>query len=216
MVDIEKIEKRTIRSFYDDGLFEIALGLVFLLLGGYFFAQAVLPEGSFLGSLMSALFVVVIFAGVFLVGRVLRFLKGRITYPRTGYVAFKKRPVSPRRRAAAAIAGAVIGISLATLYTLAPPVRTLLPALNGLLLALVVFLVASRVGLVRFYVLAALAAVIGCGVTAAGLGDLKGASVVYGLFGAAVMVSGLSALIVYLNRSPRPDAAPAEEGSDAL
>ncbi len=34
MVDIEKIEKRTVQSFYDDGLIEIAIGLIFLLLGG--------------------------------------------------------------------------------------------------------------------------------------------------------------------------------------
>jgi hypothetical protein len=216
MVDIEKIEKRTIRSFYDDGLFEIALGLVFLLLGGYFFAQAVLPAGSFLGSLMSALFVVVILAGGFLVSRVLRFLKRRITYPRTGYIALKKPPVSPKRKAAAALAGAVIGMSLATLYALAPPIRVLLPALNGLLLALVVFLVAAKVGLVRFYILAAAAAAIGCAVTAAGLGDIKGVSVAYGVFGAAVMVSGLSALILYLNRSPRPGTEPAGEGPDAV
>ncbi|MCK7541219.1 MAG: hypothetical protein MZV63_65195 [Marinilabiliales bacterium] len=43
MVDIEKIEKRTVRSFYEDGLFEIALGLVFLLLGGCFFAPGRRP-----------------------------------------------------------------------------------------------------------------------------------------------------------------------------
>jgi hypothetical protein len=216
MVDIEKIEKRTIRSFYDDGLFEIAIGLVFLLLGGYFFAQAVLPEGSFLGSLMSALFVVVIFAGGFMVSRILRFLKRRITYPRTGYVALRKKPVSPKRKTAAAVAGAVIGMSLAALYTLAPPVRALLPAVNGLLLALVVFLVASKIGLVRLYILAAAAAVIGCAVTAAGMGDIKGVSITYGVFGAAVIVSGLSALIVYLNRSPRPGEEPTEEGPDAV
>ena len=107
-------------------------------------------------------------------------------------------------------------MSLAALYVLAPPVRALLPAVNGLLLALVVFLIASKVGLVRFYVLAAVAAALGCGVTAAGMGDIKGVSVAYGLFGAAVIVSGLSALIVYLNRSPRPGEEPAEENPDAV
>jgi hypothetical protein len=114
------------------------------------------------------------------------------------------------------VAGAVIGMSLAALYTLAPPVRALLPAVNGLLLALVVFLVASKIGLVRLYILAAAAAVIGCAVTAAGMGDIKGVSITYGVFGAAVIVSGLSALIVYLNRSPRPGEEPTEEGPDAV
>ena len=46
MVDIDKIEKRTVRSFYEDGLTEIAMGLIFLLLGAYFYAEATLAPGS--------------------------------------------------------------------------------------------------------------------------------------------------------------------------
>lgn len=214
MVDIEKIEKRTVRSFYDDGLFEVALGLILLLLGGYFYAQTVLPKDSRLGSILSVLFVLVIVSAGFIVNRILRFLKRAITYPRTGYVAFKKKEPSPKRRAAAAIAGGLIGASLAVLYGLSPSVRVLLPAANGLLFAVAVLLAANKVGVIRFYVLAAASAVIGLAVTAAGIGDIKGVSLYYGLFGLAVILSGLTALIVYLNRSPRP-APEAPEGPDA-
>jgi hypothetical protein len=214
MVDIEKIEKRTVRSFYEDGLFEIALGLVFLLLGGYFFLQAVVPEDSAFGSVLSVLFIFVVFFAVFFVNRLLRFLKRRITYPRTGYVAFKKKEPSPKRRIAAAVTGGLMGASLAALYGLSPSVRTLLPALNGILLAVVGLLIANKIGLLRYYVLAAVSVVIGFAVTAAGIGDTKGISLYYGLFGAAVTVSGLAALFVYLKRSPRP-AAEGPEGPDA-
>ena len=116
MVDIEKIEKRTAQSFYSDGLAEISLGLIFLLLGGYFFAQAVVPEGSALGSALSLLSVLVIVSAGFLVSRILRFLKGRITYPRTGYVAFKKKKPSPKRRAATMIVAGIIGAAMATKF----------------------------------------------------------------------------------------------------
>ena len=82
MVDIEKIEKRTVQSFYDDGLFEIALGFVLLLLGGYFFAQtSVSRRAPPSAPLLSVLFVLVIVSAGFLVNRILRFLKRRITYP---------------------------------------------------------------------------------------------------------------------------------------
>lgn len=211
MVDIEKIEKRTVQSFYDDGLTEISLGLIFLLLGGYFFAQAAAPEGSALSSALSVLFVLVIVSAGFLVSRILRFLKRRITYPRTGYVAFKKKELSPKRRVATMIIGGIIGGSLAALYGLSPSLKTLFPALNGILFAIAVLLFANKVGLIRFYILAAVSAVIGFAVTAAGVGDVKGVSLYYGLFGAAVIISGLASLAIYLRKSARverenPDA----------
>ena len=205
MVDIAKIEKRTVQSFYDDGLFEVAFGLIFLVLGAYFFAETALPAGSALRAALSALFVLVIVSAGFIVNRVVRFLKRRITYPRTGYVAFKKKETGPKRRLAAGIVGGIIGASLAVLYTLSPSFKALFPALNGLLFAVAVLLIANRIGLVRFYALAAASAVIGVAVTAAGVGELKGISLYYGLFGAAVVISGLAALVVYLRRSPRPE-----------
>jgi hypothetical protein len=204
MIDIEKIEKRTVQSFYEDGLTEIALGLIFLLLGGYFFAQAVAPEGSALSSVLSVLFVLVIVSAGFLVSLILRFLKRRVTYPRTGYMTFKKKEVSRKRRFATALIGALMGGFIAVLYQLSPSVKTLLPALNGLLLAFVFALIAHRVGLVRAYILAAASAVIGFALTVAGIGDIKGVSLYYGLFGAALIVSGVAALAVYLRRYPRP------------
>lgn len=214
MVDIEKIEKRAVQSFYDDGLFEISLGLIFLLLGGYYFAQTVLEKTSTLDALLNILFVLVIVSAAFLVNRVLRFLKRRITYPRTGYVEFKKKVQSPKRRAASAIVGGLIGASLAALYGISPSVRTLLPALNGILFAIVVLVIANKVGLVRYFVLAAVSVIIGLGITAARIGDAEGVSLYYGLFGAAVVVSGLATLIIYLRRYPRPAAA-GLEGPDA-
>jgi MFS family permease len=212
MVDIEKIEKRTIQSFYEDGLPEISLGLIFLLLGGYFFAQAAIPEGSTLSSALSVLFFLVIVSAGFLVSRILRFLKRRITYPRTGYVAFKKKEPSSKRRAATMIVGGIIGAAIAALYGISPSFKTLFPAVNGLLLAVAVLLFAGKVGLVRFYILSAASAVIGLAVTAAGIGDIKGISLYYGFFGAALILSGLVALVTYLRKSPRAD----RENADAV
>jgi len=212
MIDIEKIEKRTVQSFYSDGLFEIALGLIFLLLGGYFFGQTFIPEGSPLNPVLSIIFVFVIMSSGFLVSRFIRFFKGRITYPRTGYVAFKKKEPSPKRRTAALIVGGIIAASLSALCALSPSVKTLLPALNGLLLAVAVLLIANKVRLARFYVLAATSAVMGFAITAAGIGDTKGVSLYYVLFGAAMTLSGLVTLLIYLRRSPRAD----RENTDAV
>lgn len=213
MVDIAKIEKRTVQSFYEDGLTEIALGLIFLLLGGYFLAQDLAPEGSALGQVLTVVFVLVIVSAGFVVNRLLRFLKRRITYPRTGYVAFKKKEPSPKRRAATAVVAMIISASMAALYSLSPSLKLLFPAVNGLLFAVAVLLFANKVGLARFFVLAAASALIGVALTSAGIGDLKGIALFYLLFGAAAAVSGLAALVAYLRRNPR-QAADDPEGGD--
>lgn len=212
MVDIEKIERRTVQSFYDDGLTEIAVGLIFLLLGGYIFGQAAVPEGSPWNAALSVLFVLVIISSGFFVNRFVRFFKRRITYPRTGYVAYKKKAHGPKRRWAAAIAGGIIALVLSALFALAPSAKALLPALNGLLLAVAVLLFANKVGLIRFYILSAASAVIGFAVTAAGVGGTKGVSLDDGLFGAALVISGLATLVAYLRKSPRAD----RENADAV
>jgi len=214
MVDIEKIEKRTVQSFYEDGLGEIALGPILLLLGGVFFATTVVPERSTIYQVLGVLSMLVVLSAALLTGRVVRFLKRRITYPRTGYVAFKKRERSPKRRAAAMIVAGIIGASVAALYGFSPSVNTLFPAVNGLLFAVAVFFFAHKVGLTRFYVLAAASAVIGIAIAAAGIGDIKGIGFFYLLYGVAIIISGVTTLVVYLRRSPRPGAGDAE-GPDA-
>jgi hypothetical protein len=214
MVDIEKIEKRAVQSFYDDGLSEIALGLVLLLLGGYFLAQELAPDGSAVGAVLSVAFLLVVLSAGFFVNRLLRFFKRRITYPRTGYVTFKKKDPSPKRRVATAVVAMIISASLAALYGISPSLKILYPALNGLLFAVAVLLFANKVGLVRFFVLSAASVLIGFAVTAAGIGDVKGIGLYYLLFGAAVIVSGAAALVTYLRKYPRP-ATDGPEGPDA-
>ncbi len=213
MVDIEKIEKRTFQSFYDDGLGEITLGLFLFLFGGVLFAQTVVREKSAIYQALGLLSIIMVLSAGLLTGRIVSFLKRRITYPRTGYVAFKKREQSPKRRAAAMIVAAIIGASVAALYGLSPSVNALFPAVNGLLFAVAVFFFALKVGLTRFYVLAAVSAVIGIALAAAGIGEIKGIGFFYMLFGIAIAISGLAALIVYLRRSPKPATA-GSEGPD--
>jgi len=199
--EIRNVERRTRRYFYEDGFVEMAVGILFLMFGGYFFADVALPAGSRIKSWLDSSLVLVILAGVYLVGRLVRFLKSRITYPRTGYVAYKKKEATPGRRLVTALSGGVIGAAFAALLAVSPSSRAWLPAINGGMLALACFLFARRTEVGRFYVLAAASAVIGTGVALVGIGDIKGISLYYGLFGAAVLLSGLAAFSLYLRRS---------------
>jgi len=198
--DLKTIERRPMRYFFNDGLTEIPTGLFFLLFGAYFFGQTVLPKDSALAHVLDVSFVLIIVFAGFLVGRVIGFLKNRITYPRTGYVAYKKKPASPRRRRIAAIVAAVIAASLSVLMAAAPSVKLWLPALNGLFLGFAVHLFWRRTGLPRMLILAAASVAIGAAVTLAGVADIKGISLYYALFGAAVTISGLLTFAGYWRR----------------
>ncbi len=151
----------------------------------------------------------------FLANRIVRFFKRRITYPRTGYVTFKKKEPSPKRRIATAVVAAIISASLAALYGLSPSFKALYPAVNGLLFGVAVLLLRQQGRphcVSTFSPLSS--AVIGVAVTAAGIGDIKGHLPLLRFFGTALILSGLAALIVYLRRSPRPSTE-ASEGPDA-
>jgi len=216
VVDIEKIEKRTIQTFYEDGLTEIAMGLVFLIFGGYFVAQAAAPAGSTVEDVLNVLFLLGVVTAGFFVNRLLRFFKRRITYPRAGYVSFKKKEPSAKRRIAAAVVAMIISASFVVLFRFSPSFRTRCRAINGLLFAVAGFFIANKIGLVRFFVLSAVSAITGVALTAAGLGGFRGLTFFYLIFGGAALISGLFALIVFLRRNPRLDAgANPPEGPDA-
>ncbi len=199
--EIRDLERRTRQYLYEDGFIEIAAGIFFLLLGGYFYASDSLPAASHLKSWLDASMVLVVLAGVFLVGRLVRFLKFRVTYPRTGYVAYKKKEATPLRRAAAAVNGAIIAAAFTVLIAVSPSVREGLPALNGLLGALACYFFARRTGVTRFHILAAASAIIGVAIALAGIGDIKGVSLYYAVLGGALIISGLVAFSLYLRRS---------------
>jgi hypothetical protein len=200
--DFKAIERRTVRSFYDDGLFEIALGAIFLLLGLYFFGEIALPKTSFVRSFLGAAFFLVILIGGLLLNKIMRFLKARITYPRAGYVSFRKER-NPRRRLMAGLYGALVGASTPFLMHFVPHFEDMLPALMGFLCGLVFLLLAAKSGVPRYYVLAGVSAVAGVALAAAGIGDMRGVSLFYALLGAAMTLSGLAALIVFLRRNKR-------------
>lgn len=209
--ELHRIEKKARRYFYEDGLTEIALGLLLLVLGGYFHLQTVLPPDSAAGSFLTAGFVIIVLSASFLAGRLIRVLKRRFVYPRTGYIAYRRKN-RPRRRLIAALVGGVMGALLSALIAIAPSVETWMPAINGFLFGFAALLLANKVGLVRYHVLAASSAAIGFILTALGQGGIPGITLFYLIFGAAMAISGTAAFILYLLRS-RTGAESGEGGS---
>jgi xanthosine utilization system XapX-like protein len=202
--DIRDAERRAKRYFYDDGLTEIAFGIMLFLLGAYFYGESIFRDRAPVRGILDVAFMLLILSGAFLIKRVISFLKFRITYRRTGYVSYKKKEMSPRRKIFASVAGALVGVAWSLLAVKAPSFKIWMAALNGLLWGIAVYLLARRTEIGRFYGLAAASVVIGLVVAFAGFGDFKGLGLYYGLFGASVVISGFAALILYLRRSRAP------------
>ncbi|MHB0869225.1 MAG: hypothetical protein ACYC66_10200 [Chloroflexota bacterium] len=199
---IERTVQRSRQYFYDDGLSELAAGAIFLAIGLLFLVEALATPGSLPGSFSAIGLVILVGGGMWLANRVVRWAKARITYPRTGYVRYRRPARTPRQRAIVMALAAVISIATALLLSrLAPASLTWVPALQGLLVGGYMLYMGYNLGLARFYLLAGLSALVGAAASLAGLGDTLGSAAYFGAVGIALLCSGGVNLYLYLRRS---------------
>ena len=137
--------------------------------------------------------------GAFIVSRILRILKERVTYPRTGYVAYRKEKYK-RGRWMVVISMFILGGLLAIL----PDWMSQMPFVEGVIACTVFIYFGYRFSMIRFYVLAAFFVLLGAMLSLMGLGDTLGTALFFGLMGVALLVSGGIALWIYLSRAQPP------------
>jgi hypothetical protein len=198
--DLDRAERRARQYWYDDGLNEIALGCVGMAVGILFLAEAV----GLLGSGASSIgLVAVVFLGVYLARGLVRVGKERITYPRTGFVRYR-RPVRAKFvRLAAGASAAVVAATVVALLQRVPESLTLIPALDGIVIGAAFFYFGYASGVARFFPLALFSAALGGALSLSGPNDLIGSGVYFLGMGMATVTSGLIALRGYLrNDSP--------------
>ena len=200
--NLSEIKKRTERYWYRDGLWEIGFGLANLLLGLFYLLTTLVSWQGPAALALTALQMVVI-VGVFLmIGRVVAFLKERITYPRTGYVAYR-RP-SGRSRLQKIAMAALLSAGMATLIAViaryqASDNQTAL--VSAVLLAAAMVFLAYRFSLLRFYALAVLTVGLGLVIASLPITDPMTMVVLFGGFGLLLIASGLITLVIYLNQT---------------
>ena len=200
--DIDEAMRRTRGYWYDDGLADIAIGCIFLIIALLFTAQTLLPPGFARGSLAALALPVVVIGGWLIAGKLVRMAKERITYPRTGYVAYAR--ARRRFRPLVGLVGGIIGASLAFLLSTRPAFIAWIPALQGILIGALFLVIAFQAGVVRYTALAALSALFGLGAALADVGDILGAAIYFGATGVALCLSGVLTLRHYLRHTEPP------------
>lgn len=199
---------RARRHWFADGLAEVVVGSVFVVLGLYFAATGGLaPLEAAAGRGATLLAQLVLPALVVAAGlsgrRLIRRAKERLVYPRAGFVSY---PTTRRRRWLPGVLGAVVAVLLTALVRRAPALEAWVPALEGLVLGAGFVALARFTGVGRFHVQGLLAAIVGIVVSWLALPSAAGGAAFFGSCGLALLVAGGLAFRRFLR-----DAPPAEE-----
>jgi MFS family permease len=202
-MNTENTLNRAYAHWIQDGLFEIGLGILFAGVGTLRAIIHFAGEKSPAYYWLSAGLLLFMFGVAWGFKRFGNALKERITYPRTGYMAFK--PYTYNYKSILAflvllIFGGILGGMLGILSTQPNQqwIGFFVPITLGIVGALAFTFAAKRVEVKRFYYLAAFSIGIGLVIGAFGVGVVLGLSFFYLSIGLALVVSGCVALAQYL------------------
>ena len=208
---IERMRKRGQRYWFEDGLWELVIGSLLVVLAIYYGIVGSFEPGSALRTIFTVGYVVVVPGVMFLTSRVMRSLKAQVTAPRTGYVSFRR---SKRRIARSVAIGATIAVATVAGTLLIEEINASV-LISGLVIAFVFGATGYRVGPPRFYVPAVVS------LTAAVLLSLTvddsetAFSLLSGGVGLVVVASGGITFARYLRQNPGPDDLADERDEDA-
>jgi hypothetical protein len=195
--NLKQIQKQTYRYYYEDGLVEIAVGSLFVVIGLNTWLISILPSGT-PGSLAAWIILPILtIGGIIAVQRVVKRTKEQLVYPRTGFIDYSTKP-NPYR-------WFVIGGALAMVI-----IVTLLPyqwlnsesVAGGTLLFIILVTIGAQVGLRRLIVIGGLALVLGLGLAFLPGSEHGGLALTYTGGGLAILVSGGLAWKNYLAKNP--------------
>jgi hypothetical protein len=197
--NLDKITKRPIQYWFEDGIGELITGGLFTLIGIYFVLQEFI-NSSLIKGLFGILSVVIIGGGTIL-GRVLiSKLKERLVYPRTGYVGFAKRP---SKRKLAITLSVVIGVAILVLMLgSSSSVFNWVPLVIGVICGGLMLYQATQTGIYRLYIEASLAFLIGATISILGKSEPLGSGLFFVIYGLIMVFAGGCALRNYFRQAP--------------
>jgi hypothetical protein len=194
------VVQRTRQYWFADGLVELSVGSTFLILGLYFYLQSILPSSSPLMFIIQASFVLLLFGIIFLSRYLVKVLKDHMTFPRTGYVSYKRANIKQR---ILSISVSLIIASLILLMFITTPLSIQwLPAVTGSIVAVMWLISAIRIRLHRFYLQATVSAIMGVALSLLSWEIFFSLAIYYSAMGLILVISGGLTLCRYLRVSP--------------
>ena len=202
-----------------DGTFELTFGGAILLMAVGFFISSKIPSSDsfFSNNLLPFVPLAAFAGGVYLIDALVQRFKMRVTYRRTGFIAYQKpRPIPRSTRLVIWIGVPVLTvITLALLWVNRPPVQTLnqdympvMTLLSGLLFTGLWVILGWRISIPRFYLVAVVVFLVSAWLLLTGAGVKTSLAGLFGAMGLALCFTGSLTLRQYLRQNPaQPEAA---------
>ncbi len=203
-IKIENIIRNTRKYWYVDGLSEIAGGLIIFAAGLTYWLVSIMENTSIKVILLMLAQPAVIVIGSLIVRKYLPKIKERLTYPRTGYLKFRK-PSRDRRVKRALTVGMVAGLvaALVSMISSALP-NNYLPLLSSIFLFIFSIYIGYQTAVSRFYVIGLLMVLLGAAISLMPFKNVLPYTLFFSGVGIIWIISGVITLLRYLkNTSPQ-------------
>ncbi len=202
---IGQVMRQTQRYWYEDGFNDMGFGAFILAIGLLFVVQALTPPGSPLWLVWGLGGPLLIVAGGLVVSKVVRTLKERITYPRTGYVSYER--ARGTARVVRLLAAALIAATVSAGIIVVQKNWLTVPVIFGFVYMAVFSFVAYRFGLRRYFVLALWSLALGLALASLGLTTDQAGAIFHVGTGAALLIAGWLTYRRYIASAPQPQEA---------
>ena len=196
---IDQIQKQTYRYYYQDGLVELAVGILFLVIGLDTWVISSIAPGSPAAIAAWIALPILTVGGIYGVQRIVKQLKERHVHRRTGYVEY----VPKRNPYRWVISGVALALILAVI---------LLPydwdwllkgsVAGGVILCFILASIGVQVGLNRLIIVGALSLAIGVGFALSSLSDTASLAATLAVSGLILTLTGGTAFRKYLVENP--------------
>ena len=194
---IQDIQKQTYRYYYQDGLVELAVGVLFLVIGLDTLVISSLPIGSPLAIAAWIALPILTIGGIFGVQRIVKNLKERHVHPRTGYIQYGTKPNRYR--------WLIMGVALAMAVSI-----IVLPydwlekgaVTGGAILCVILASIGAHVGLKRLIAVGVAGLVLGLVFAFLPLTDNASLAATFAATGMILVLTGSYAFRKYLGDNP--------------
>ena len=187
--------------WFEDGISESGTGLVILLIGMMILLTPMLQNKSGWKWLVVIAQPLVIVAAFYGVSKLVKFLKERITYPRTGYVSYPRRKIDQRIKRGILAGSVAAAVSIGVTLLSGMLEQRFVPLFISILLSVSMLLLAVNYGAKRFYILCVLEPIIGAILFLLDLPDPLDSAWLFMGTGIIMILVGVGGLFHYLHNT---------------
>ena len=197
-VNLNKLTKRPIQYWFEDGIGEFVMGILYFIIGINFCIQAMVISPQ-IKAILSLVSVFIIGGGVIITRKLIGRIKELFIYPRTGYVSYTKQP--RKAKITISIVSMVAVAVFAIFLRNSSNSFDWTPIVIGVICGLLMLYQAFQTSVFRLYVEAILAILIGIVIATLNISGLFSSGIFFISFGLILIIGGGCAFVYYLKKT---------------